>query len=706
MIKHFGNLQTPLQSIKRYPNLGDQERRFRDAGWSSATARSLWDLWSDSSFISSAQKTALNAIEPFDEWEEFSLFASHYFFLVAVQSSGLNTGSDRKHSNLTFSNYAFIPPRLSLQHKPQLQSLGGFDMNSEPGGQRRLGAVLPISQHAIGYHGGLGGQGRLNSTDVYKSGAAQPVKANLPPLAIEPRMCHTITILGEDRSLLVGGRASPYRAMSDCWLYSDATWERVSDAPAPLYRHCAAALSVDATHQGVLIYGGKSIDGQVANEWYVWNLIRGWAKVKVLGPQIKPRFGAVMESTDRRRGVLLGGMGEDGIVLAEVWKWSISDFETDPKIELTIGDEMIDPSTGNLSVICRFGACLTRSPAGLFLVGGISNQLLPQKHDIIELCPRRPSLDDHELLVRLIPSAIEMTTESHLPLLIGHSVFASKDLLIIVGGGAICFSFGAYWNQRIWTLRKIQPDNSDQKRLAWSLDRDQGFCISNTDHPALGSDSCDLILQSVTTTASVRSGEARTVKIVARGRVETAQAFDRVNDNCRPFIMEGLDLGSCVTEWTLDDLERKIGADRLVCRRRPISPLQKIACGWVFQLTTCCKVVVHEASNEHMDFQKKNFRYVTKPFGEFARQIRGGARQYLRSLAVKKPTTKPADLGSDFPELRPDFELPSQLSKVVQNAHSSPLRISGPVIMWLHYDACLSPYIPSFGLPKAHGMSV
>lgn len=96
--------------------------------------------------------------------------------------------------------------------------------------------------------------------------------------------------------------------------------------------------------------------------------------------------------------------------------------------------------------------------------------------------------------------------------------------------------------------------------------------------------------------------------------------------------------------------------------------------------------MVHETSEQHLDFQKKNFRYVTKTFGEFSKQIKQGSRQYLRSLAAEKPSVRPADLGDDFPDLKPDFELPHELETVKMNAHSSSLRISGPVIMWLHYD--------------------
>lgn len=97
--------------------------------------------------------------------------------------------------------------------------------------------------------------------------------------------------------------------------------------------------------------------------------------------------------------------------------------------------------------------------------------------------------------------------------------------------------------------------------------------------------------------------------------------------------------------------------------------------------------------DQHMDFQKKNFTYATKPFGAFVAQIKGGAKQYLRSLAAEKSAVKPADFACDFPHLQPDFKFPHQLKIVEQNAHSAPLRISGPVTMWLHYDVSLRRYM-------------
>lgn len=91
-----------------------------------------------------------------------------------------------------------------------------------------------------------------------------------------------------------------------------------------------------------------------------------------------------------------------------------------------------------------------------------------------------------------------------------------------------------------------------------------------------------------------------------------------------------------------------------------------------------------------MDFASKNFRYVTKSFGVFMEAVDTGERLYLRSLSAEKPSEQPADLKRDFPKISNDFRLPPELKVVGENLHSSALRISGPVNMWLHYDVSTS----------------
>lgn len=249
---------------------------------------------------------------------------------------------------------------------------------------------------------------------------------------------------------------------------------------------------------------------------------------------------------------------------------------------MAIEDGLIEPTGDNPSIMCRFGACLVWSSIHLFLIGGISFRLLPQKLDIIELYPRRASSENYESTIkyayRLTPSAIDLTMAQgdSLPLLVGHSVFGSKSALIIVAGGAVCFSFGTIWNQKVWTMQA--QFSSGEEEPVWSLERNPEWSMLNAPPiPRQNTETDHQTTQSVTTLVN-NADNVPTIGAIQRGRVETARHFDRIIDRSTPFVIEGLDLGSCVTEWTLDNLERKIGTGRPVRQPFWINPINYYAC--------------------------------------------------------------------------------------------------------------------------------
>ena len=297
MIQHFNNLQTPLKSIKRYPRLSDQERRFRDAGWVSANARNLWDLWSDSSFLSVAQRLILNNIEPFDEWEEFALFASHYFLLEASSDARFQGRAPDDHLS-TIDQRQEEFPKTTLQPGSSNQSVN----------HRRFGAIFEIAPGTLGVHGGHGTNSRLNVTTVYRLGSEMGHREPCPPLEIEPRMCHTITELEAANALLVGGRASPDRAMSDCWLRQGETWKRIEDLPGPLYRHCSTTIVNQHKKVAVLIFGGRLNSRHTSDAWLLWCESTGWVHMEVQGTRPEPRFGGTMSAVGVHHGIMASGI--------------------------------------------------------------------------------------------------------------------------------------------------------------------------------------------------------------------------------------------------------------------------------------------------------------------------------------------------------------------------------------------------------------
>ena len=644
MVQHFGHLQTPLRSIHKYPLLADQERRFSRSGWHSVTARSLWDLWSDPTFLSPEQRIGLNDVEPFDEWEEFALFASHYFLLVAVK-----VPEDQTDSSLSYTSRGIAQSHQRSTILAEQSSVTPLNLYSHVlptgQGQRRFGSAYQISPGTFGHYGGLGTQRRLESSDVYRLENSTYEEELLLPRSIEARMCHTMTHLKGTDSLLVGGRTSPDRALRDCWLRRNGSWKRAEDLPLPLYRHCATSVELCDGDHGVLIYGGKSSTGKVSEVWMLWRGHDQWERLEVRGDNVKPRFGAVLAATGVQQGILLGGMTDDGTVCDEFLQWNISHDESRLYIEVEEREHYKRSLGGVSNTIHRLGACLTWSSAGLLLVGGVSRYLLPQKHDIVRLIPNPTSPGDIDLN-NLEPSILECEVIGTRPLLVGHSIYNCEDSIALAGGGAVCFSFGTYWNQCIYTLGMSDLN----AKAIWSHYQSQQRS-ADSQTPKEGKDTLKDSIMLRTDTA---------MSVTPRMSLQDPREFKRIVEISNPIVMEGMVLGPCVMEWSLEALKFKVGAHR--------------------------QVVVHEATDQHMSFQKKNFSYVRKSFGDFIDQITAGSKLYLRSLSSEKPSQQPAQLALDFPELASDFSLPSQLELVARNAHSSPLRISGPVIMWLHYD--------------------
>ncbi|KAL8778910.1 MAG: hypothetical protein Q9213_007183 [Squamulea squamosa] len=333
MMQHFVNLGTPLRCVQKYPLLEDQERRFIRAGYHSVKARTLWHIWQDQCVIAPDLRLHLNKVEPFDEWEEFALFSSHYFILEArksatSQSSPANPGS--------------LPPTdLPLDGQPKVQESGSIVVNdrlalnfvaSDAKHHRKYGATIPFSERTFGLHGGFGDKSRLNTTARYQDHSQEAEGAELPspPLDVEARVCHTITALDHCRNLLAGGRTSPDNALSGCWLRRSGQWKTVDELPIPLYRHCATTVAYGTVDSGVLVFGGRSTGGVVVNTWFLWREMSGWEELFPSLEGLQPRFGAVMASTSPHCGILFGGMTEEGILCDEIWAWTIFVLKSTP----------------------------------------------------------------------------------------------------------------------------------------------------------------------------------------------------------------------------------------------------------------------------------------------------------------------------------------------------------------------------------------
>ncbi|KAF2855838.1 Clavaminate synthase-like protein [Plenodomus tracheiphilus IPT5] len=654
MLSHFDKLQTSIKAVKLYSSLSEQSSRFLKAGWPTlAIARNLWDLWSDDSFTPPTVRRSLDLVEPFDEWEEFALFGGHYFLLVASNAEQGRPAETDQGSTATVDGCMIDinAETITLQSCEQSN-----DVAATP---RRFSAVFTLGQGTVATHGGQGTRARLSDLDILQREDCNGETCD-SPLAIA-RMCHTITSIRDTDALLVGGRGSPAQAHADCWHFQSGTWTKVDDLETARYRHNAVSVVLGAeSHDcGVLVFGGRSSDGTALDDCILWTATDGWHSLPVDGPRPTARFGAAMAAMNPVQGggswgLLTGGISADGTVVTDLWEWTI---RATPTPRLKFRDRTNDVRRrASTSAYARIGANLVPWDDSLLMIGGLSaNGIHSLAEDFLLLKP-----SDAEVIVE----TPVMQLPSTWPLLVGMGAVAvSRNEVVVAGGGAVCFSMGSFWNEDPLTITSLAQGAKSWRCLPPHI---SGAAQATTGETA----------------REKRQGKTKkpTTKIsiteIARVQVNTGEDFALLVAASKPAIIEGLDIGPCTNIWTLDYLKERIGLDR--------------------------ELVIHDCSSERMTFKDKNFQYVKKTVAEFLDGIAQGSQSYLRAVSSSQPNKLPTKLEDDFPTIAADFRLPELFDLVKASYHSSPLRISGPVSLWLHYDVLSNVLCQVRGSKKLH----
>ncbi|UNI16231.1 tRNA methyltransferase ppm2, variant 3 [Purpureocillium takamizusanense] len=640
MLIHFDKLKTPPRSVRQYPTLDSQRNRFLDRGWADVAIWDLWQVWSDDYFVNGEERSALDQVEPFDEWEEFILFSRHYFIVHAVAPGVVVV--DRGGSLATGGAAPSRTPNFE-----RLDVAVTTHSNSAP--RRRYGEAFLVSdsrgRKSLLHMGGLGSSGRSDSWDIYSlSGHSEPPR--LPLRGPPSRMCFTMTDLGDFGILLAGGRTSPGNALSDCWLYQKGakpSWQMTWRLPAPLYRHSAIRLKGTSL---ALVLGGKTGASTLSSECYVFCLERGWLRCHVQGADRCAAFGAVVygdASVETKEGVfsgvVAGGIREDGCICTKEYSWRLSVLEERPTIEFKV----LSDSQQLGGALALFGAkCVDLGPDWL-LCGGLGHEASFLGRDLV--------LISRDIDGKRIAKVHGAKNESMAwPFMIGCGAVTTSTRVLLVGGGATCFSMGTFWDAGVYSIDILGALSGEKPRTRGN--------------PAVQHTETRRIVSTAGATSPADAhGEELTITQVPRIRLGTgAITFDDILSDAKPVILEGLTVGTCVEKWTPRYMVEQVGDDT--------------------------EVVVHECHRDlqKMDFNSKNFDYVRDSFGKIVSKMQAGARMYLRSLSRDKPSAAPAILENDFPRLAIDFCLPPELAHIGKNLFSSVLRMSGMVTMWLHYD--------------------
>lgn len=187
------------------------------------------------------------------------------------------------------------------------------------------------------------------------------------------------------------------------------------------------------------------------------------------------------------------------------------------------------------------------------ILGGVARDHLLDREDEVLLCSL--SADGLTITRRLLGQSSQSEKPMPRPMFVGHSAVSMPDgSFAFLGGGATCFSMGTFWNKGAYTLRIPSQDG------------DEPLAVSS--EPRLVHEkTVDIIPgdQAAPTAAKRQdSGESAPITPIRRLRLETNDDFLKVVREGRPVVIEGLDLGNCVSAWTPDYLVEKVGADRKV----------------------------------------------------------------------------------------------------------------------------------------------
>ena len=699
MVKHFHRIGSPLQCIERYPTLQAYEERFVQLGWASVELMDMNELYYHA--LSLEERRRISRIEPFDEFEEWHLKCAHYFVLVAVSqalsptqaSSGFSFSLRACCCNSDDTSDQTAPPFRRRQVQQPLEEPDDNEAvrwrTASPEADSKVlkrykHAAEAVDDELMVVFGGWGGsnkQRRLADLVVVRFATleCEPL-TNVHGFQPVARLGHSLTRLrdGSGRMVLYGGREGPSRPLSDVHVLEvlrtrnglAARWQQLflapdsEQAPASRWRHSATAIEKNR----VLVCGchhANSLEQlhvlAVEGEHVRWTTITSEPGRAVPSPRHSHTM-TLIESGDDGSGcsrlVMIGGLDQYEQPCDDAWLLEIQGrTATWQRVEL---DQSLSLETRLLLRRYSHQTVLLSAPdqpTRLLLVGGVSDRCLAWHEKLVVMELERSGHARVQCLSRALepppvsrPSAADSTT---VPMWVNHTATRSNrhDMVVVVGGGGNCFSFGSHFDEPFVALA-----------FGWNA---SSRMTIDTSQPS----------QTSQTSTNEPTGVSRppppppsSVRVVQASSL-TQAGFLEILEQRQPVVIKGNAFGSARTTWSAEYLSRQCGSKR---------------------------VSVHVGREAEFDFVRKNFTYTVMAMSELVQRTLGdrptpsGATEYLylRSLGenARKDTS---DLWHAFPEIAKDFELPSFVPEFVRGDayFSSVLRIgSRGMRLWTHYD--------------------
>nr|XP_020647536.1 tRNA wybutosine-synthesizing protein 4 [Pogona vitticeps] len=436
MRSHFSQLKSPLCSLVHYPDCKSQQVRFLERGWSDCTVIDMNEFYSR--LVPQKEQQRIQALEPFDEFEEWHLKCSHYFILVASKGETMSPA-------LVFSGREALP----ICREPDFagtisSSVCATDVGIA--GLRRYGhrSVL-LAPDMVVTTGGFGDHGghhcRLTELHVLikHEGAWRTSNVCLAKSgeAWDGRLFHSLTLLQAGWAVVLGGRKSPLSpALMACRLRMSGTAESpvlelthlpsLKELAMPRWRHSATEIAYEG-EMYLFVYGGCSSGQSVLADWHFLHLEEfSCRQIPVKGPVPLGRHSHT--ACDWSGGVLIaGGLGAMEKPLGSILFLRPTDcgFRWD-------SIETFPPLTPRYSHTAHVHC------GKLLLVGGVWFHATSV-----------PGVAVIDLMSGLVAEYHIDTAPIEWPLMLHNhsSIFLPDEEMLLLGGGGNCFSFGSHLNQ-------------------------------------------------------------------------------------------------------------------------------------------------------------------------------------------------------------------------------------------------------------------
>ncbi|XP_077197122.1 tRNA wybutosine-synthesizing protein 4 isoform X2 [Paroedura picta] len=438
MQNHFRRCHVQLCSLTQYPDLRAQQMRFVQKGWAECHAIDMKEFYDH--FVSRAEQRRIQALEPFDEFEEWHLKCSHYFILVALKGELCRASAIPSMEAKAFPGFAGTVTTLACAADAGVTGLRRYGHRS-----------VRITEDVILTTGGFGDNGgrHCRLTDMHALIKRGDKWTNGEVYLAESggdwdgRLFHTLTFLQAGWAVVVGGRLSPEspalevcclrKLGADCFssppssLVMELTrLPPVENLALPRWRHTAT----EVEHQGesyLFVYGGCGSGQSVWADWYFLHMKELHCRqIPVEGPLPVGRH-SHSASSWAGGALIAGGLDATERALGSILylKPTETGFQWCPV-------ETCPPLTP------RYSHTAHVHQGKLLLVGGVWFQ-----------APWVPGVAVIDLATGITAEYGIEAAALEWPLMLHNhsSVFMpDREEIFLIGGGGNCFSFGSHLN--------------------------------------------------------------------------------------------------------------------------------------------------------------------------------------------------------------------------------------------------------------------